>query len=366
MPPEYVDALFEAASDGISFDGFECEGVEEFRFETPSASLSGLSESALRDLAMGSPYVTNWYFWHAIAPQKEDRWTFLRWLERATEGKTVPERYDELHDGITRTWGQIEITVTLGRNGQRSYHLQHVDQEPRGNLENESNTTVEQYSNPGDAREIARSDENGRFRPLKTAPTLRSGWAFSGLDPSELVQTVDFLYPATIPNWYRERTGNLDVTHWRETVSRQTGIYQVVQTWDRGEGSDHVEWVTESCCVDSVCLKRREWHYDEETELDTPGGDGEFPCREPCSFVIAAARQFTKHHGQKTRTYELELTPPEKRQLETLIEAVADGRISEIRDAEFDDGANRYRARFLRASRFDEDGRFPDEPSDDS
>jgi len=32
------------------------------------------------------------------------------------------------------------------------------------------------------------------------------------------------------------------VTHWRETMARQSGIYGVVKTWDRGEGHEHVDW----------------------------------------------------------------------------------------------------------------------------
>jgi hypothetical protein len=142
-------------------------------------------------------------------------------------------------------------------------------------------------------------------------------------------------------------------------MERQTGIYGLIQTWDRGEGHEHVEWVAEASCDDSQCLKRREWQYDDETELDAPGGDGAFPCREPCSLVIAAARKWTKLESEEPETYEFELTPSEKEQLEEIVDAVADGRTDEIRDADVYDGANRYRARFLRAKLFDEDGHLP-------
>ena len=111
-----------------------------------------------------------------------------------------------------------------------------------------------------------------------------------------------------------------------------------------------------ACCVDSQCLKRREWDEDESTELDVPRGEGEFPCREPCSLVVAAARQWAILENEEPRTYELELTPSERGQIESLIEAVADGRIDEIREADVGDGANRYRARYLRAKRFADGG----------
>ena len=147
-------------------------------------------------------------------------------------------------------------------------------------------------------------------------------------------------------------------------MARQSGIYGVVKTWDRGEGYEHVNWVAESCCADSQCLKRREWEYDEETDLDVDGGDGVFPCREPCSLVVSAARKWTRLESERPRSYTFELTPSEKEQLETIVDAVADGRTDEIREADVKDGANRFRARFLRAKRFDDDGTLCGVPTD--
>jgi hypothetical protein len=345
MSHGYVDALVETAPDGVSFDGLAVEFDGKYSYRTPEIELTGLTEAELREVATGSPHVTNWYFWHATAPQKDDRWAFLRWLEGE---EPVPDRYDRLRDGITTEWGQLHITVRLETNGQRRYRLSHVDDAGTNGLD--------QYDDPLAARELATYTDDGGYRPLKTAPTLRRGWTFPNLRPDELVETVDFLYPATITNWHQERTGNLDVSHWRETMERQTGMYGVIETWDRGEGHEHVEWVAESCCRDSQCLKRRRWQYDDETELETPGGDGVFPCREPCSLVVTAARKFTKLDAEQTQTYEFELTPSEKSQLEGLIDAVADGDAGAIRDADLSEAANQFRARFLRARRVDDEG----------
>lgn len=140
---------------------------------------------------------------------------------------------------------------------------------------------LDAYDDPLDARELVTLDEKGRYRPLKTAPSLAGGWVFPDLGPRDAYEAVETIYPATVANWHREREGELDVTHWRETMARQSGIYGVVKTWDRGEGHEHVDWVEEACCDDSQCLKRREWQYDDETELDVDGGDGVFPCASP-------------------------------------------------------------------------------------
>jgi hypothetical protein len=357
MDADPVDALVATAPDGIAFDDLHVgRDGEGYTFETPAHTGAGLSEADLREVAADSPYVTNWYFWHATAPQTDARWDFLRWLEGE---EPVSERYDALDEGLATEWGQLRITVSLAEAGERTYGLRHVDDAATAAEE------LDGYEDPLDARELAKHDDDGDYRPLKTAPSLQTGWQFPDLGPAELVEAVHAFYPATVQNWHREREGELDITHWHETVERQTGIYGVVQTWDRGEGYEHVNWVAEACCDDSQCVKRREWGYDEETDLDVDGGDGEFPCREPCSLVIAAARQWTKLEGEATQTYEFELTPSEKEQVEAIIDAVADGRAGDIREADIYDGANRYRTRFLRAKLFDDDGNLCGVDTDD-
>jgi hypothetical protein len=358
MDAEVVDAFEDALPDGIDFDGL----LARRRTDGTVVVSAGGRETVVTggDLAVPldthADHVTNWYFWHALAPQADDRWAFLRWLERAPD-RSVPERYDALADGHTRKWGELAITATVDPgNGARSYGFRHVDD--LGTDPDDLDT----YRDPLDVRELVKYDDRGRYRPLKTAPTLPTGWAFPDLSPTDLVRAVDFVYPATIPNWHREREDELDISHWTETINRQTGIYGVVKTWDRGEGHDHVNRVAEACCDDSQCLKRREWEYNDETDLKIDGGDGTFPCREPCSLVIAGARQWTKLEGEQPQTYEFELTPSEKEQIETIIEAVADGRTGEIREADFSDPANRHRARYLRAKRF-EDGNLGGVPT---
>jgi len=351
MDADAADALAEAAADGVDFDELAVrQRGDGYALAVGDEPETTVAEGELADALAGrAAYVTNWRFWHAEAPQPEPRWAFLRWLERAGD-RPVPERYDALADGETREWGQLAITVTIDpENGSRRYDLRHVADAGADRAD------LETHRDSLDARELVKYDDRGRYRPLKTAPTLPTGWVFPDLDAADAVRTVGFVYPATVENWYREREGTLDVSHWRETMERQTGIYGVVQTWDRGAGHEHVNWVAEACCVDSQCLKRREWEYDDETDLDVPAGEGEFPCREPCSLVIAGARKWTTLEGEKPRTYAFELTPSEKEQVEAIVRAVAEGRTDEIREADFSDPANRYRARFLRAKRFEGD-----------
>ncbi|GAB7017812.1 DR2241 family protein [Halostagnicola bangensis] len=353
------ERLRAASEDGFEFDGLKLGRTPDgYVIETPVESGTELTKAEFRTaLEAVDEYVTNWRYWQeAVDGDGTAGRAFLRWCERApTEADgsdaslPVPGRYEALRDGIDRTWGQLRVTARFldvdEPDGERVYDLWHVDDADTPLSE------LEVYDQPREARDISTYDENGQYRPLKTAPTLRSGWAFTGLSGTELVDAVDFFYPATVANWHREREGALDVDHWTETAERQTGIYDVIDELPR----EAVEWMAEACCVDSQCLRRREWQYEERDQLDVDGGDGKFPCREPCSLVIAAARKWAILESESEKTYELELTTSELNQLEELIDAVAEGRVDDVREADVNEGANRYRARYLRAKRF-EDG----------
>ncbi|MDS0474314.1 DR2241 family protein [Natrinema sp. 1APR25-10V2] len=373
---EDLEILVDRASSGVAFDGLRIDETDgEFTLETPDDEWTGLDEADLEEpLAACEEYVTNWRYWaETVGGEGTARRAFLRWCEHAPVADAdpetdpsgpwsergeeanagplaVPDRYDALRDGIDRQWGQLCITARFvdvaDPDGERVYDLWHVDDADSDLAD------LAVHDDPRDAREIATYDADGRYRPLKTAPTLSDGWAFTGLSGDELVETVEFFYPATVANWHRELRGNLDVDHWLETAERQTGIYDVIDDLPR----EAVAWMAEACCVDSQCLRRREWQYEEGDDLAVDGGDGPFPCREPCSLVIAAARKWAILESEDEHTYELELTTSERNQLEELIDAVAEGRVDEIREADVNDGANRYRARYLRAKRFDEDG----------
>lgn len=348
MRTAQFEALLDAAEDGIEHGSLTVERTSEgYRFVVPGVDRNGLAESELHELATDhAPYVTDWYYWDRVVDAADPaREAFLRYVEDADDLE-VPDRYDRLRDGMETGWGELSIRTTIDDDGLRRYDLRHEDDVDT------ARDDLSCHEDPLDVRDVVKTDPKGRYRPLKTAPTLRDGWAIVDLDGHDLVTAVDYVYPATIANWYREREGRLDVTHWRECADRQTGIYELISELD----DEAVEWMAEACCVDSQCLRRREWQLDDETELDVDGGDGVFPCREPCSLVVAAARRWTVLEGETERTYEFELTASEKNQLEALIDAVADGRVDEIREADVYEGANRYRTRFLRAKRFDDDG----------
>ncbi len=327
----------------VSCDGLEVHHYPEgYTVRVDGETRGRLSEREARELLEAHPtYVKNYRHWERVGGEGTPRRAFLRHLEGANHHRP-PERYDALERGLHTEWGELEIRVRRAGNDRR-YGLRHREDADAAPADLKSLDVL-------DLRERVKHSDEGRYRPLKTAPTLPTGWVVEGIEGADLVRAVDFVYPATVANWHRESEGELDVSHFRETAERQTGIYSVVEELD----ADAVGWLAEAACVDSQCLKRREWDEDGETELDVERGDGAFPCREPCSLFVAAARKMAILENEQEQEYTFSLTPSEKAQLDDMVDALADGRAGDIREADVNDGANRYRARYLRAKRMDD------------
>ncbi|WP_394295141.1 DR2241 family protein [Halovivax asiaticus] len=228
--------------------------------------------------------------------------TFLRWIEAGRRGTeagaasrrsppsasdpekpraTANARRTRSGGRVMRTWGELQVAGSTLADGSRTYELRH--EADRG----ATPAALDRLDRLRDLRDRVRVDEQGEFRPLRSAPTLPTGWYCPGLDGATLVRAVETVYPATIADWAREREGSLDVTNFRATADRQTGIYDRVAALDRSA----VDAVVRTCCVDDACLKRRRWEYDDGEAVDVPRVNGSFPCHEPCSMVLERARE---------------------------------------------------------------------------
>ena len=355
-----IDALDEVvAAESVDFEGLCVERDDDgYRLDAPDGTARGLAAAELRAaLEEHRDHVREWYYWTQVVPRAPEAVAFLRWLEGADDRDPATRRA-ALDGGRTREWGQLLLSVSPVEGGRRTYEVRHVA---------DADARVEDLTvstDPGAMCDRRRTDADGDYRPLSTAPDLPPGWAFVDLGPGELVETVEHCYPATVANWYRERTGDLDVVHWRATAARQTGIYDVV---DEVAG-DAVDDLAQACCVDSQCLKRREWDEHDGSEqregsdgregkdgregndgsLDAPRGEGEFPCREPCSLVVAAAREAALTEREPAETRGLDLRPREVAQVRRVLDAVAEGDLTGTERGDVPDGANQLRVRYLR------------------
>src|SRR5436189_1389558 len=110
-----------------------------------------------------------------------------------------------------------EIFVQKTTRGR--FVLSHCDDELVDHLQT--------FRNAEDAIEIAKYDDAGNYRALKTAPNLRHGWRLELDTLEELRCALDYFYPgrlAVFVAWKRDR---LQTTPLRETLDRQSGMYRV-------------------------------------------------------------------------------------------------------------------------------------------
>ena len=139
--------------------------------------------------------------------------------------------------------GQILICT---RNG--SAVLSHRDDEGRVDLQ--------KSSNPEDALEIARYDDDGNYRPLKTAPNLRHGWQLQLVDVHALRIAVDHFYPGRLAMFAAWKANRLTTTPLRATLDRQSGMYRIA-----AKISDQQldPLVANFCRSDGGCLRTILW-----------------------------------------------------------------------------------------------------------
>ena len=114
-----------------------------------------------------------------------------------------------------------------------------------------------------DAIAIARFDDAGKYRALKTAPNLAHGWRIQLAAIDELRCALDFFYPGRLAAFAAYGSSRLELTSLRETLARQTGMYRVAAKISDGQ----VEQVVEKVCRPADgCLRTILWKRDDSGE----------------------------------------------------------------------------------------------------
>src|SRR5213594_2523257 len=110
-----------------------------------------------------------------------------------------------------------------------------------------------------DAIEIAKYDDTGNYRPLKTAPNLRHGWRLE-LDTLEaLMRALDYFYPGRMAVFAAWKSDKLQTTPLRETLDRQSGMYRVAAKISDSQIDD---LVAAFCRSNGGCLRTILWKRD--------------------------------------------------------------------------------------------------------
>jgi len=166
-----------------------------------------------------------------------------------------------------------------------------------------------------DAIEIAKYDDAGNYRPLKTAPNLRHGWRLELETLEDLRRALDYFYPGRFAVFAAWKSDKLKTTALRETLDRQSGMYRVAAKIADPQIND---LVADFCRSNGGCLRTILWKRDAEgaiastnlpKEKSDPaydqaqalGGPGSTPpatipllCQEACNLLIAECRKVVK------------------------------------------------------------------------
>ena len=206
-----------------------------------------------------------------------------------------------LEDWLAKGWRCIgQIAIECRDDG--TFSLSHREDGAQQNLT--------AYGAADDAVELARFDDAGNYRPLKTAPTLRHGWKLVLEDLTALRTALDLFYPGRLAAMFAFEKGGLVATPFRDTLGRQSGMYRVAAQIDEDQAS---ELIGNFCRSDGGCLRTILWRRDRNgtvpsTKLppekfdsihdQTGSGGSVIPllCQEACNLLVAEARRVVQEN----------------------------------------------------------------------
>jgi sirohydrochlorin cobaltochelatase len=224
----------------------------------------------------------------------------------------MADSIEEIVDGVAAPFyvGQILVTKREGTG----FVLSHRDDASLNQLQT--------HRDAENAIEIAKYDDAGNYRPLKTAPNLRHGWRLELATVEELRRALDYFYPSRLSVYAAWKRGYLKTTALRETLDRQSGMYRVAAKISDPQIND---LVADFCRSDSGCLRTILWKRDRDgviasTKLPKekfdptcdqaaacrrrPAGDARAShseaatvpllCQEACNLLVAECRKVVK------------------------------------------------------------------------
>ena len=179
--------------------------------------------------------------------------------------------------------------------------------------DDEQTQDLKVFRKPENAIEIARYDDAGKYRPLKTAPNLKHGWRLEVVDLRELRHALDYFYPGRLAILASCTENQLSTTPLRETLDRQSGMYRIAAKISDEQIN---EVVGEFCKSDGGCLRTILWKRDAtnsapSTKLapekfdpahnQTGRSENSIPllCQEACNLLVAQCRKAVRGDAEK-------------------------------------------------------------------
>ncbi len=170
------------------------------------------------------------------------------------------------------------------------------------------------YGGADAAEGLAKFNDAGHYRPLRTSPDLQHGWRLEVSNISELRAALDRFYPGRLNILLAFEKNMLTTTPLRATLERQSGMYRVAAKISDAQSDELVGRFCRSRKGAPGCLRTILWKRDASgatasTQLppakfnpdhdQTGRGESVMPllCQEPCNLLVAAAREIVKSAG---------------------------------------------------------------------
>lgn len=234
---------------------------------------------------------------------------------------------------IAQIRNELVVAQVLVRRQGTRFELRHVADRSHG-PSGLKNQRVDQL------RQLAQFTSEGKFRPLKSAPNLPSGWQCNVRDAVQLETALNHLYPGAIADWHATQSPKPPVTHYREFTDRQTGMYRITQKLSDAQAGEMIR----ACCDKRFCLKQRLWTV-KGLAPDSAPPKSLIPCLEPCALLLEFARKIMRIEQEaKVR---LELAPSELHTIVSALQRELDRPDPEIQEAEMNAPLNPRRIQRL-------------------
>jgi hypothetical protein len=214
---------------------------------------------------------------------------------------------EEISNGLVAPFSFGQILVQKGDDS--AFVLFHRNEASLNQLET--------YRDAEDAVEIAKYDDAGNYRPLKTAPNLRHGWRLELATVEELRRALDYFYPSRLAVFAAWKSGCLKTTALRDTMYRVAAkisdpqINDLVADFCRSDGGclRTILWKRHrSGAIASTKLPKEKFDpvYDQAMAACSrrPAGDARASrseaatvpllCQEACNLLVAECRKVVK------------------------------------------------------------------------
>lgn len=187
-----------------------------------------------------------------------------------------------------------EIAITTNADG--TFTLRHIADRGKDGLG--------PHHEAESARIISQFDANGAFRPLHSAPTLKSGWRLDLATLDEVRLALDFFYPAALGMAHALEQEKLAAVPLREVLGRQTGMYRFTNTIT----DEQAHAMAGKTCANKNCLRRILWPLTPTQPMTNEAASKTQPnhapnaipllCIEACTHIVSAARKIARENHE--------------------------------------------------------------------